>query len=206
MQTRWDSVVVKSLYCEDWIVGGLPPDFAAQTKRVLESALATAVSVTICAISRRTFGSSLSGSSSRFAVLHPVDEHFGLRLRDRREREHREALEIERLRDHLEALAALADEVVVRDEYVLEEDLVGGVLADRRQALDLEARVIHRDQEEAEAVVLRLVRVGARADPVPVAKCAEVVHIFWPLSFQPPSTFSALSCMFAASEPAWGSL
>ena len=38
------------------------------------------------------------------------------------------------------------------------------------------------------------------------AKWADVVQIFWPLSFQPPSTFSALSCMLAASEPAWGSL
>ena len=38
------------------------------------------------------------------------------------------------------------------------------------------------------------------------AKCADVVQIFWPLSFQPPSTCVALSCMFAASEPACGSL
>ena len=38
------------------------------------------------------------------------------------------------------------------------------------------------------------------------AKCAEVVQIFWPFIFQPPGTFSALSCMFAASEPACGSL
>ena len=38
------------------------------------------------------------------------------------------------------------------------------------------------------------------------AKCAEVVQIFWPLSFQPPGTGSALSCMLAASLPACGSL
>ena len=38
------------------------------------------------------------------------------------------------------------------------------------------------------------------------AKCADVVQIFWPFSFQPPGTFSAFSCMLAASEPACGSL
>ena len=38
------------------------------------------------------------------------------------------------------------------------------------------------------------------------AKCAEVVQILWPSSFQPPSTFWARSCMEAASEPDWGSL
>ena len=42
--------MVKSLYCDDSTVGGLPPAIAAQTKRVL-SALATAVSVTMLAIS-----------------------------------------------------------------------------------------------------------------------------------------------------------
>ena len=40
------------------------------------------------------------------------------------------------------------------------------------------------------------------------AKCADVVQIFWPLSTQPPRASSrvARSCMFAASEPAPGSL
>ena len=38
------------------------------------------------------------------------------------------------------------------------------------------------------------------------AKWAEVVQILRPSSFQPPSTFSARSCMLAASEPACGSL
>ena len=33
------------------------------------------------------------------------------------------------------------------------------------------------------------------------AKWADVVQIFWPFIFQPPGTFSARSCMFAASEP-----
>ena len=37
------------------------------------------------------------------------------------------------------------------------------------------------------------------------AKWAEVVHVFWPSSIQPPSTLVALSCMEAASEPALGS-
>ena len=37
------------------------------------------------------------------------------------------------------------------------------------------------------------------------AKWAEVVHVFWPLRIQPPSSRVALSCMEAASEPALGS-
>ena len=37
------------------------------------------------------------------------------------------------------------------------------------------------------------------------AKWAEVVQVFWPLRFHPPSTLVALSCMEAASEPALGS-
>ena len=37
------------------------------------------------------------------------------------------------------------------------------------------------------------------------AKWADVVHVFWPLSLQPPSTWVALSCIDAASEPALGS-
>ena len=68
LQTRCESVVVKSLYCDDWIDGGLPPSFAAHRKRVLNP-FATAVSVTMCAIVRRTFGSSLSGLSSRFVCF-----------------------------------------------------------------------------------------------------------------------------------------
>jgi hypothetical protein len=38
------------------------------------------------------------------------------------------------------------------------------------------------------------------------AKCAEVVQILRPSSFQPPATFCARSCMLAASLPACGSL
>ena len=37
------------------------------------------------------------------------------------------------------------------------------------------------------------------------AKWAEVVHVFWPWRFHPPSTLVAFSCMEAASEPALGS-
>ena len=37
------------------------------------------------------------------------------------------------------------------------------------------------------------------------AKCAEVVHVFWPLSRQPSPSRVALSCMAAASDPALGS-
>ena len=37
------------------------------------------------------------------------------------------------------------------------------------------------------------------------AKWADVVHVFCPFNVQPPSTFVALSCMEAASEPALGS-
>ena len=37
------------------------------------------------------------------------------------------------------------------------------------------------------------------------AKCADVVQVFWPLRIQPSSARVALSCMEAASEPAFGS-
>ena len=37
------------------------------------------------------------------------------------------------------------------------------------------------------------------------ATCATEVQIFWPLSFQPPSTRSAFICSAARSEPAPGS-
>ncbi len=37
------------------------------------------------------------------------------------------------------------------------------------------------------------------------AKWADVVQVFWPLRIQPSSTWVALSCMEAASEPAFGS-
>ena len=43
------------------------------------------------------------------------------------------------------------------------------------------------------------------AKPVP-ATCAPLVHTFWPLTSQPPSTRVARVLMPAASEPASGSL
>ena len=52
-------------------------------------------------------------------------------LLDRREREHREALEVERLGDVLEAPVELADDVVVGDPHVVEEDVVGALVAHR---------------------------------------------------------------------------
>jgi hypothetical protein len=37
------------------------------------------------------------------------------------------------------------------------------------------------------------------------AKCAEVVHVFWPFRRQPSPSRVAFSCIDAASEPAFGS-
>ena len=89
---------------------------------------------------------------------------------DRREGEHREPLEVERLGDVLEASVELADDVVVRDEHVVEEDLVGPLVAHRPDRLDGEAGVVHRHEEQRDAEVLRDLGVGAGADPVPVGE------------------------------------
>ncbi len=48
-----------------------------------------------------------------------------------------------------------------------------------------------------------LVRTVAKPKP---ARCAPLVHTFWPLTSQPPSTRVARVLMPAASEPASGSL
>src|SRR5262249_53978000 len=57
-------------------------------------------------------------------------------LLDRREREHREALEIERFRDVLKAAIELADHVVVAYPDVVEEDGVGALVPHRLDSLN----------------------------------------------------------------------
>ena len=111
---------------------------------------------------RRELGDALAHDrvlAQRLAVAllaaHVVDQLLEALL-DRREREHREALEIEGLRDVLEAAAALADQIVVGHEHVVEEDGVRALVADRGRRLDRETRVAHRDQEQADAVMFWL--------------------------------------------------
>ena len=91
----------------------------------------------------RTTGSSRSGSPSRIVGAHVVDQQVEALL-DRREREHREALEVERLRDVLEAVVHLADDVLVGHEHVFDEDLVGALVAHRPDALDGDAGLVER--------------------------------------------------------------
>jgi hypothetical protein len=100
-------------------------------------------------------------------ALHVLGQYLEALL-DRREREHRKALEIERLRDVLEAVIQLADHVVITDEHVVEIDGVGDLVADRGNRLDLQARMIHRHQKERDAVMLLGGGIGASADPVPL--------------------------------------
>jgi len=72
----------------------------------------------------RTTGSSRKGNASALGRVHVIDEQVEALL-DRREREQGEALEIERLRDVLESVVHLADDVLVGHEHVLDEALDG---------------------------------------------------------------------------------
>ena len=55
-----------------------------------------------------------------------------------------DALEVERHHRVVEAHAALADQVVARHAHVVEEDRVGADVRHRPDALDLDARAVHR--------------------------------------------------------------
>ena len=67
-------------------------------------------------------------------------------------------------------LLTLADDVVVGDEDVVEEDLVGALVAHAsRSSLIVMPGLVERDEEERDAVVL-VVGVGAGAEPVPLGE------------------------------------
>ena len=78
-------------------------------------------------------------------------------------------LEIERDGDLVPAPVQLADEVLLRNADVFEEDLAEAGLAghvDKRP--DGDARRVHADHERADAFMLRRFRVGARRQPPPL--------------------------------------
>src|SRR5215211_637364 len=79
------------------------------------------------------------------------------------------ALEVQRHRDLVPAAVLLADEVLLGDAHVVEEDLVEAVLAghvDQRPHGD--ARRVHGHDEGGDALMLGRVRVGAGGEPAPV--------------------------------------
>ena len=82
-------------------------------------------------------------------------------------------------------LVDLADHVVVGHEHVVEEDVVGALVAHRPDAVDRDAGMVERHEEQRDAVVLR--RSGSVRAPTQYhsAKCADVVHVFCPLRRQP---------------------
>ena len=210
LQPRCESCVAKSLYCEASQVGGLPPCCSdlidSQTKRSDEPArhrdvgrqardLLThdRVAAQRLAVARARSAPSRTSSFARSAI----GEKVNIVKRSRSS-----ASEM-----YWKPRPRLPDQVVVADEDVGEEDLVGDVLADGRHALDLEAGRVHRQQEQADAVVLaacpdrcaRRTSTSRRSAPR------------WSRSSGRSAssrrrTFSARSCMLAASEPACGSL
>ena len=94
--------------------------------------------------------------------------------------------------------------VVIRDEHVIEKHLVGALVPHRPDGVNSDAGLVDRNEEQRDAGVLG-VGIGAAATQYHSAKSADVVHVFWPLRIQPPSSRVALSCIDAASEPALGS-
>ena len=117
----------------------------------------------------RTTGSSLQRLAVDGRLADVVGEDADALL-DLAVGEHREALEVERLGDVLEAAVEVADHVVVVHEHVVEEDLVGALVAHRPDGPDGEAGVVERHEEQRDAVVLGCVGVGAGADPVPLGE------------------------------------
>ena len=107
-------------------------------------------------------------------------------------------------------LVDLADDVLVGHEHVVEEDVVGALVAHRPDAVDGDAGVVERHEEQRDAVVLGASGSVRAPTQYHSAKCAEVVHVFCPLRIQPTCRrarrASALSFIDAASEPALGSL
>ena len=79
---------------------------------------------------------------------HVLDEQLEALLHGR-EGEHGEALEVERLRDVLEPAAHLPHHVVVGDEDVVEEHLVGALVAHGPDGVDRDAGLVDRDEEQA---------------------------------------------------------
>jgi hypothetical protein len=63
-----------------------------------------------------------------------------------------------------------ADHVVVRHPHVVEEHVVRALVAHGPDAVDRDARMVERDEEQRDAMVLWRVRIRARADPVPLGE------------------------------------
>ena len=81
----------------------------------------------------------------------------------------REALVHQRRERDAPAVVDVADALVVRDPHVGEEHLVeAGGTVDLPERPDLDARVLHVDDEARDAAVLRRVGVGARDDQSPL--------------------------------------
>ena len=90
---------------------------------------------------------------------------------------------------------------------VVEEDLVElGGARHLLQRPDRDAGLVHRDEQVREALVRRRVGVGAaRLQKHQSARCASVVHTFWPLMTHSSPSSTPRVCTFERSEPAFGS-
>jgi hypothetical protein len=125
-------------------------------------------------------------------------------LLDRREREHREPFEVQRFGDVLEAVVEVADDVIVGDPDVVEEDIVGAFVTHSPDGPDGDAGMIERHEEQRDAGVLRRLRIGAGPDPVPLGEMGRSGPRL--LAVEPPAITVTGNFMAAASEPASGSL
>ena len=67
-------------------------------------------------------------------------------------------------------MVELADHVLVGHEHVVEEDVVGDLVAHGLDPLNGDPRMVHGHQEQGDARVLRGVRVGAGPHPVPLGE------------------------------------
>ena len=108
----------------------------------------------------------------------------------------------------LPAVALAAEHPVVATRASLKNTSLNSaspVICTQRPHLD--AGLLHVDDEVREAPVLRDVGVGAARGASPTsARCASVVHTFWPLTTHSSPSRTARVARPATSEPAPGSL
>ena len=70
----------------------------------------------------------------------------------------------------MKPVVQLADHVLIGDEYIVEEDVVGALVAHRPDPLHGDAGMVKRYQEQGDARVLGGVGVGSGAHPVPLGE------------------------------------
>ena len=94
--------------------------------------------------------------------------HFVVGPVDDAGRAERDAFVVELIRDQAPSAVLLADEVLGRHANVVEEHCVDVVLADQAQRLDRDAGGVERDDDDADALVLGDLWIGAHGEPAVV--------------------------------------